>query len=108
MSRIRESCIAAFLATLTIFQPVLGQDSFDLNEANARDAAYTIMKAAEEGFDCELEEHSVRDIGNEQDLRYLFYLTANGDECHEAMIFIANMENQDDKVMFRQVDQGLE
>jgi len=94
------------LAALTISQPVLGQDSLDLNEAEARHAAYTIMRAAEERFDCELEEHSVREIGNEPDLRYLFYLSAKGDECHEAMIFISGIANQDDKVMFRQVEQS--
>jgi hypothetical protein len=108
MTGVREFCIAAPLATLTICQPVLGRDSLDLNEADARDAAYTIMRAAEERFDCELEEHSVRDVGNEPDLRYLFYLSAKGDECHEAMIFLANMANQDDKVIFRQVDESRE
>lgn len=108
MSGIREICIAAPLAILTVSQPVLGQDSLDLNEAEARKSAYIIMTAAEERFACELEEHSTREIGNGPGLRYLVFVSAKGDECHEALIFIADMASQNDKVMFRQIDHSSE
>lgn len=107
MTRLRES-IAAPLVTLLIAQPAFGQNSLDLKEAAARDAAYKIMRAAEERFDCDFEERSMQDIGNEPGVRYLFYVNADGDECHEALIFVANRAAQDDKIVFRQVDKSSE
>lgn len=104
MIRVRETRIGAALAVLILSEPVLGQNSLDLKEAVARDAAYTIMTAAEERFDCEFEEHSMRDVGSEPGVRYLFHVRTEGDECREAMIFITNMAARDDKLIFRQAE----
>jgi hypothetical protein len=108
MTRVRGGRIAAPLAMLIVSQPVFGQNSLDLKEADARSAAYTIMIAAEERFDCEFEEHSLRDIGNEPSVRYLFYVSVEGDECREALIFATNMAARDDKLMFRQIEHSSE
>lgn len=108
MTRVRGGRIAAPLAMLIVSQPVFGQNSLDLKEADARSAAFTIMTAAEERFDCKFEEHSLRDIGNEPSVRYLFYVSVEGDECREALIFATNMAARDDKLMFRQIEHSSE
>lgn len=108
MIRVRETRIEAPLAMLILSESVLGQNSLDLEEADARSAAYTIMTAAEERFDCEFEEHSMRDVGSEPDVRYLIHVRAEGDECREALIFITNMAARGDKLIFRQVEDRIQ
>jgi hypothetical protein len=103
MTRVQEIRVAAPLVMLMLSQPVFGQNSLDLKEADARNAAYKIMSAAEERFDCEFEEYAMQDVGNAPDIRYIFHVTAKGNECREALVFATNMAARDDKVMFRQV-----
>lgn len=100
MARVRGS-VAASVATLVLSCPASGQEALDLREADARNAAYEIMTAAEEQFDCELEEHSMREVGH--GVRYLFHVRAEGNECREALIFVTNQASRDDKLIFRQV-----
>ena len=103
MTRTQETRVAAPLVMLMLSQPVFGQNSLDLKEAEARNAAYEIMSAAKARFDCEFEEHTMQDVGNEPDVRYVFHVTAEGNECREALVFATNMASRDDKVMFREV-----
>jgi hypothetical protein len=103
MTRVQETRVAAPLVMLMPSQPVFGQNSLDLKEADARNAAYRIMSAAKERFDCKFEEYTMQDVGNEPDVRYIFHVTAEGNECREALVFATNMAARDDKFMFREV-----
>lgn len=106
MDTLCERRAAAPLALLAICQTASGQNSLDLEEADARNAAYTIMMAAEEQFDCEIEEHSMRAIGNDSGARYVYFVTAEGDECREALLFATNMAARDNKLLFRQIERN--
>jgi hypothetical protein len=103
MTRVQEARVTAPLVMLMLSQPVFGQNSLDLREADARNAAYKIMSAAEGRFDCKFEEYAMQDVGNEPDIRYILHVTAKGNECREALVLATNMAARDDKLMFRQV-----
>lgn len=103
MTRALETRVAAPLVMLMLSQPVFGQNSLGLKEADARNAAHEIMSATEERFDCEFEEYAMQDVGNEPDVRYIVHVTVRGNECREALVFATNMTARDDKLMFRQV-----
>lgn len=105
-----RQCLRAmlFVAVLVLGRPVLGQAVLDLNEAEARDEAYRILATAEERFDCAFEEASMRDIGNEPGSRYLVHVRAEGDDCHEALIFVTHRADRGDRLIFRQAADPLE
>ena len=103
MTRTEETRVAVPLVMLMLSHPVFGQNTLDLKEADARNAAYEIISAAKERFDCKLEEHAMQGVGNEPDMRYVFHVTAEGGDCREALVFATNMAARDDKIMFRTV-----
>ena len=103
MTTVQETRVAAPLVMLMLSQPVFGQNSLDLKDTDARNAAHKIMSAAEERFDCKFEEYAMQDVGNEPDIRYIVHVTVKGNECREALVFATNMATRDDKLMFRQV-----
>jgi hypothetical protein len=89
-------------------QPVFAQNSLDLKEADARESAFNLMSAAEERFNCEIEEHSMREIGKESDNLYLFQVRTEGDECDDALLFLTNMAAREDKLIFRQLNKNYQ
>ena len=103
MINIRRSSAAILSAMLMPTQPAFGQNALDLNEADARESAYKLIEAAQERFNCEIEEHTMRDIGHEPQVRYLFHIRAEGDECDDALTYLTNLAARDDLVIFRQV-----
>jgi hypothetical protein len=104
MTKFQTSCLSTPFAVLMLSQAVFGQNSLDLNEADTREIAYKFMSAAEERFNCEIEEHSMREVGARSSIRYLFHLKAEGDECDDALIFLTNMAAREDKLVFRQLE----
>lgn len=104
MTKFQTSCLSTPFAVLMLSQAVFGQNSVDLRGADAREIAYKFMSAAEERFDCEIEQHSMREIGTESDNRYLFRVRAEGDECDNALVFLTNMAAREDKLIFRQLE----
>jgi hypothetical protein len=103
MLRVQEAPVAAPLVMLMLAQPVLGQNSLDLKQADARNAAHTIMSVAEKRFDCRFEEYAMQDVGNEPNIRYIFHVTTKGDECGEALLLVTNMATREDRLLFREV-----
>jgi len=104
MTKFQTSCLSTPFAVLMLSQAVFGQNSLDLKEADARETAFNFMSAAEERFECEIEEHSMREIGTASDIRYLFRVRAEGDECDDALVFLTNMAAREDKLIFRQLE----
>ena len=103
MTRTQETRVAVPLVMLMLSHPVFGQNTLDLKEADARNAAYEIISAAKERFDCKFEEHTMQVIGNEPEVRYVFHVTAEGGDCREALVFATNAAARDDRLMFREV-----
>ena len=104
MTKFQTSCLSTPFAVLMLSQAVFGQNSLDLKEADAREIAYKFMSAAEERFNCEMEEHSMREVGAGPGIRYLFRLKAEGDQCNDALIFLTNTAAREDKLVFRQLE----
>ncbi len=104
MTKFQTSCLSTPFAVLMLSQAVFGQNSLDLKEADARETAFNFMSDAEERFNCEMEEHSMREVGAGSGIRYLFRLKAEGNECDDALIFLTNMAAREDKLIFRQLE----
>lgn len=82
-------------------QAVVGQNNLDLKEADVRESAHTLMAAAEERFDCTIEEQSMREIDSGL---YIVRLKAEGDECNDAMVFLTSMTVREDEIVFRRLE----
>ena len=93
------------LTVLVFSSPVVAQDRLDLREADARESAYQLMSAAEQRFDCAFEEHSMEEIGVRSDMRYVVQVRTEGDDCREALTYLANLAAREDKLLFRHAPQ---
>ena len=101
MTKFQIYRLSYFSAVFVLSQPVLAQNSLDLQDATAREVAFNLMSDVEQRFSCEMQEHSMRTIGKESDNRYLFMVMTEGEECDDAMLFLTNIAAQDDKLIFR-------
>jgi len=108
MTKFRRGCVSTALSVLVLSQSVFGQNTLDLKEADARQAAYKFISVAEERFDCGIKEHSMLVIGDEPKILYVFRLSVEGDECEDALIFLASMAARDDQLLFRQISADYE
>ena len=104
MTTIQRGRFSIPLAVLILTQPAFGQDTLDLKKADARESAYNLIEAAQERFKCEIEEHTMRDVGHEPQIRYLFHIRAEGDECDQALVYLTNMAARQDVVIFRRLE----
>ncbi len=91
-------------ALLAIAQPVFAQSGLDMQEADARGTAQEFISSAEDRFECEIEEYSMRELGSGTEIRYLFRLKVNGDECNDALKYLTNLAARDDELLFRKLD----
>ena len=84
-------------------EPPIGD--LDIDEADARGAARQFYARAEDRFDCEVHEQSMRQLGDSNTTLYLFRVRTTGDECEGVLTFLTELaarEGQDDLV-FREV-----
>ena len=72
MTKFQIYRLSYFSAVFVLSQPVLAQNSLDLQDATAREVAFNLMSDVEQRFSCEMQEHSMRTISKESDNRYLF------------------------------------
>lgn len=77
------------------------QNTLDLAEADARDAAYSLISQVEKHFECDLDEESMRRLGDE---RFIVRVTASGEDCDDAMTYLVTLADQTDELVFRRGD----
>lgn len=93
----------ALVASMANPQLASSQHSLDIDEAVARGAALDLISESERHFDCKIDEYSMREIGDEPNIRYIFRVTAHGVECGEAMAYLTRKTYKDGLLLFRQI-----
>lgn len=95
--------VALLAAATTMAIPSAAQDRISLTDAVARNEAFEYLEAAEERFECKLEERDLRPLYSMGDGYYVVLVAANGDGCRDAMAYLADVTNDpDSRVLIRQ------
>lgn len=64
-------------------------DAFDLDMALARQSASDLISAAAVGYDCEIEQQSMRKLGTDETAVYLIEVQLTGPECEDALLLLS-------------------
>ena len=86
------------IAGVLLLSTAHAQNPLDLQEADARDAAYALMDRVHESFACRFEEASMGELGIE---RFLVELNATGDDCDAAMTHLVKLADRGSGLIFR-------